>query len=122
MSRTLLASVIVAITILVAFLDFSTSAELIVSILFFFPLGLCALQRSKRLLWGIAAAAVVLTIAAEFWGFHRAELLMDNEHASGNRAFLILGLLTVTALVHFWIEKNLPEAAPVATAMMNPGA
>ena len=58
----------------------------------------------KRMLWG-AAAAVLLTIAAEFWGFHRVELLNPWD-ASGNRSFLIASLLTLTALIHFWIQKS----------------
>src|ERR1700735_4540561 len=68
----LLIAAIVASTAMVALLDFWTSAELIGSILFTAPLVLCALQRSKRLLWGVAAAAGVLTIAAGFWGPDRA--------------------------------------------------
>jgi len=112
MSRTLLASVIVAITILVAFLDFSTSAELIRIDSVLLPPGLMRLTNAlKTAAVGHRGRGCRADHRCEFLGFHRAELLMDNEHAFGNRAFLILGASDCHGLVHFWIEKNLPEAA-----------
>ena len=59
MGELALVGAIVGITAFVAILDFATSAEFIGSILFTFPLALCAKQRSRRLLWGTAAATVV---------------------------------------------------------------
>jgi hypothetical protein len=67
--------IIVGTTVLAALLDLWTSADLIWSILFTLPLTLCSMQRSKRLLWGTVAVVVLLTIAAEFWGFHRVSLV-----------------------------------------------
>ena len=63
-----LVATIVGMILLIALTDFWTSAALVGSILFTFWLALCAGQRSKALLWGVAAATVSLTIAAEFWG------------------------------------------------------
>src|ERR1700722_14033291 len=103
MHRKALVTIIVGTIVLVAWLDVSSSAEILGSILFTFPLVLCAMQRSKRLLWGTAATAVVLSIAAGFWGFHRVLNPLD---ASINRGFLIASLLTLTAFIHFWIKKN----------------
>src|SRR5580704_17214007 len=68
MNRTSLVAIIVVILGLVALLDFSTPAEVVGSMLFTFRLALCAVQRSKWLLWGTATAAVLLTIASQFWG------------------------------------------------------
>src|SRR5580704_15429851 len=64
----LLVVAIVASAAMVAALDFWAPAELIGSILFTVPLVMCALQPSKRLLWGVATAAAILTIATGFWG------------------------------------------------------
>jgi hypothetical protein len=52
-----LGAIIVAMTIIVAGLDFYMSAQLVGSILFTFPLALCAMRDSKRLLSGIAGLA-----------------------------------------------------------------
>jgi PAS domain S-box-containing protein len=104
-SRKLLVAAIVGATLLVALLALWTSAELIGAILFTLPLALCAMQRSKRLLWGTAAAVVLLTAATEFWGFNRAEL-PNLWIASVNRGLLIASLLTLTGLIHFLINQG----------------
>ena len=96
---------IVVITVLVADLDFRTSAHLVASILFTFPIAACATQRSKRLLWSTAAAAILLSFAAWLMGFTRGEF----PHpwvASANRGLLIASLFTLTILIHLWINKS----------------
>jgi PAS domain S-box-containing protein len=105
MNRKALVIAIFGTTVLAALLALWTSAELIGSILFTLPLALCAMQRSKRLLWGTAVAVVFLTIVSEFWGFNRVELpnLLD---ASVNRGLLIASLLTLTTLIHFGINQS----------------
>jgi PAS domain S-box-containing protein len=105
MKRAALITTIVTTTMLVAVFDFWTSAEVVGAILFTFPVALCAMQRSKRVLWGTVAATVFLTVAAEFWGRHRAALLSPLA-PSFNRGILIAGLLTLAIFIHFWIEKS----------------
>src|SRR3984885_14020317 len=105
MSSTLLIALIVTTTVLVALLGFSTSAASVGSILFTFPIALCAMQRSKRLLWSMAASTVLLIIAAEFWGFQRVQLV-DPWDASANRGFLIASLLVLATFIHFWINRT----------------
>jgi PAS domain S-box-containing protein len=105
MNRKLILATIIATTLLVALLDLSTSAELVASILFTFPLALCAMQSSKRVLWGTASAAVLLTVIAEKWGFHRGELLSPQADLM-NRGLLIASLLTLATFIHFWINKS----------------
>jgi len=105
MTRGLLIASIVVITLMVALLDFWTSAALVGSILFTFPIALCAAQRSGWLLWSIAALAGVLTVAAEFWGVNRPAF-PDTGVASVNRALLIASLLTLTIFIHFLMKKN----------------
>ncbi len=105
MNRKLMLAAIIGTTILATLLDFWTSAELIGSILFTFPLALCAMQRSKRLLWGTSTAVVLLTIAGEFWGFNRVELA-NPWVPSVNRVLLIASLLTLTALIHLLINQR----------------
>jgi PAS domain S-box-containing protein len=100
-----LLATIVATTALVALVDFCTSAELVGCILYSFPLALCALQRSKRVLWSTAAATIILTVAAGLWGIHRAPLLSPLVH-SLNRGILIASLLTLTLFLHYWIERS----------------
>jgi PAS domain S-box-containing protein len=105
MNRPLLGAMIVGIVTLVALLDFRTSSELAGPVLFAFPLGLCAMQRSKRLLWSTAAVCFLLTIAAEFWRFNRLALLHPGI-AWINRGILVVSLLPLAIFIHFWIEKN----------------
>lgn len=89
----------------IALLDFWTSAPLIGSILFTLPLALCAVRGCKRLLWRAAAVAVVLTMAAEVLGFGRG-----NEPASwsaiASRGLLVVSLLTLTVLIHLWLNDK----------------
>jgi len=100
--RAALAGAIVVTTALAFALDFWTSAELIGAILFTLPLALCAVQGSKKLLWVVAAAAVVLTIAAEFWGVARPPLA-NPLVSTINRALLIAALLILAAFIHLRI-------------------
>jgi PAS domain S-box-containing protein len=104
-NRTPLIAIIVGMTVLIALLDFWTSAEFVGSILFTFPLALCAMQRSKRMLWGTGVACALLTVAGEFWGFKRVELVHPWV-SSANRAVLIATLLTLTLLIHFLTKRN----------------
>jgi PAS domain-containing protein len=105
MNRKLLTVAIVGSIVLVALLDFWTPAERIESTLFMLPLALCAMQRSNRLLWGTAAAVVLLTIAAEFWGFNRA-VLQNLLTASVNRGPVIASLLTLATFIHIGINQS----------------
>jgi PAS domain S-box-containing protein len=100
----LLVVAIVASTAMVALLDFWTSAELVGSILFTVPLVVCALQPSKRLLWSVAAAAGVLTLAAGFWGVDRAGTSASGAELT-SRALLVTSLLALTAFIHLWLRK-----------------
>jgi PAS domain S-box-containing protein len=104
-NRTPLIAIIVGMTALIALLDFWTSAEFVGSILFTFPLASCAMQRSKRMLWGTGAACALLTVAGEFWGLKRAELV-DPWVSSANRALLIASFLTLTIFIHFLMKRN----------------
>jgi integrase len=96
---------IVGIAVLTAALDFWTSAELAGSVLFAFALVLCITRRSKWLLWGTGTMAVLLNVAPGFWRFHRIALL-NPRVASVNRGLLMVSLLTLTTLVHLWINKS----------------
>src|ERR1700680_1258137 len=105
MNRTQLRAIIVGLTVLGALVGFWTSAEFVGSILFTLPLALCAVQGSKRLLWGTAAAAAVLTVAAEFWGLHRVALVNPSVGLA-NRGLLVASFFTLATFVHFWIENR----------------
>jgi PAS domain S-box-containing protein len=105
LTRGVLVGTILVSSVLIAGFDLATSAELIGSILFTFPLALCALQPSTRLLWGVAAAAVAATIAAHFWGVGRNGF--DNSlNDLLNRGLLVGSLLTLTAFIHLGIGKS----------------
>ena len=105
MKRAPLIAIIVGIIALVVFLDLWISAQLVASILFTFPLVLCATQRSKRLLWGTAAAAIAVSIAAGVRESHRVELLNPWADAA-NRGLFITSLFTLAILIHVWINKS----------------
>ena len=105
MKRAPLLAIIVGITALVVFLDLWVSVQLVASILFTFPLVLCATQRSKRLLWGTAAAAIAVSIAAGVRESHRVEL-RNPWAAAANRGLFIASLFTLAILIHLWINKS----------------
>jgi integrase len=73
------------------------------------------MQRSKWLLWGTAALASLLSVVAGIWSFNRIELL-NPWVASVNRGLLIASLLTLTTLIHLWINKS--HKAMLETAKM----
>jgi PAS domain S-box-containing protein len=104
MNRRLLVAAIVGTGIVAALLDLRTSAEAIGSILFTLALALCAMQRSKRLLWGTAVAFVLLSIASGFWGLN----WVDPNHFTAwvNRLLLISGFLTLTVLIQLLINQS----------------
>jgi len=105
MNRPALALGIVVITLIVAVFDFRTSASLVGAILFTLPLALCALHRSRVLLWGTAIAASVLTISAPLLGVDGG--YPPDTHAEFvNRGLLIASLLTLTMFIHLWISRG----------------
>jgi PAS domain S-box-containing protein len=121
MNRKLLVAVIIGTTVVGALFDLWTSEEIIGSILFTLPLTLCALQRSKPLLWSTATFTVLLVIVAGFWGFNRSQPL-NPLAASVNRGLLIVSLLTLSTLIHFVInqsQKILFDAAEIECQRRN---
>jgi PAS domain S-box-containing protein len=104
-NRYALVATIIVSSVMIAVFDFWTSAQLIGSILFTFPLAMCALQPSTRLLWGIAAASVTATIAANLWGFDRGAS-MNSVDGSVNRALVVASLLTLTAFIHLVFKQS----------------
>jgi len=105
MNRKLLIAAIIGTTLAGALFSLWTSEEIIGSILFTLPLTLCAMQRSKPLLWSTATVTVLLVILAGFWGFNRSQPL-NPLAASVNRGLLIVGLLTLSTLIHFVINQS----------------
>jgi hypothetical protein len=105
MNRKLLIAAIFGITVIGALFDLWTSEEIIGSILFTLPLTLCAMQRSKPLLWSTATVTVLLVIVAGFWGFNRSQPLNPLAD-SVNRRLLIVSLLTLSTLIHFGINQS----------------
>jgi integrase len=105
MNRARLLALVAGMTALIVLLDYCTSAELLGSLLFVLPLALCILEQSKELLWGTASTATLLTAAAGVWSFHRIALV-NPWVASVNRALLIASLLTLTTLIHLWINQS----------------
>ena len=104
---------IVVITVLIAAVDFWTPPELAGSALFTLPLVLCILRRSKWLLWSTAVIAALSSVAAEIWSYPRI-LLPSLWVASANRGLLIAILLTLTALIHLWMNKSQRAALEAA--------
>ena len=105
MNRTPLVVIIVGIAALIAMLDFWIPAELAGPALFTFPLVLCITRPSRWLLWTTAAIAALSSVAAEIWGFHRIAL-PSPWVASVNHGLLIAVLLSITAVIHLWINKS----------------
>ena len=114
MKRAPLLAITFGITALVAFLALWSSEQLVASILFTFPLALCATQRSKWLLWGIAATGIAVNIAAGVWESHRVELLNPGA-AAANRGLFVASLFTLAILIHLWINKSRKIAHDAAT-------
>jgi PAS domain S-box-containing protein len=105
MNRHLLVGIIISSCMAIASFDFAAPAHLIGSILFTFPLALCALQSSTRLLWSIAAAAAIVTVAADFWGLDRVGFA-TTLNGSVNRGLLVASLLTLTTFIHAGIRRS----------------
>jgi PAS domain S-box-containing protein len=105
MNRKLPIAAIFGITVIGALFDLWTSEEIIGSILFTLPLALCAMHRSKLLLWSTATFTVLLVIVAGLWGFNRS-LPLNALAASVNRGLLIVSLLTLSTLIHFGINQS----------------
>jgi integrase len=105
MNRTPLVVIIVGIAVLIAMLDFWIPADLAGPALFTFPLVLCITRPSRWLLWTTAAIAALSSVAAEIWGFHRIAL-PSPWVASVNHGLFIAVLLSITAVIHLWINKS----------------
>jgi PAS domain S-box-containing protein len=104
MSRYAVVGIIIS-SVAIAIFDFWSSSELVGSILFTFPLAMCSLQPSGRLLWSVSAAAALVTIAANFFGFDRVEFA-NSLDGSLNRGLVTASLLTLTAFIHVGIRKS----------------
>ena len=105
MKRIQILATIAGTTALIVLLDLKTSAEISLPVLFTFPLVLCAMQRSKWLLWSTAVVATAVSAASMLWIFHR----VGPAHpwvAWANRGLVVGNLLTLTALIHFWIKES----------------
>jgi hypothetical protein len=103
---------IAAMSFTIAVLDYSTSGQLSMPVLFAFPLALCAGRRSKRLLWLTMGIAVVEAMGAGYFGFVRA----GASHWTGavNRGLVLDSLLGLTVLFHLWIGKSQVEVLEAA--------
>jgi integrase len=105
MNRVQILATIAGMTALIVLLDLRTSAEISLPTLFTFPLVLCAMQRSRWLLWSTAGIATVASAASMLWTFHR--IAPANPWVAwANRGLVIATLLTLTALIHFWVTES----------------
>ncbi|HMH57761.1 MAG TPA: hypothetical protein VK537_01135, partial [Galbitalea sp.] len=95
--------VVAVLVVVIALLDFATSANFVGSILFTLPLTLCAFQRSTRVLWITATTTAVLTIAAERWGLDRVR---EGDVGLFNRVLLVACLGTLAGFIHRSIGKK----------------
>jgi PAS domain S-box-containing protein len=114
MNSKLAMATISALTVLVALLDLWHRPHIIASILFTFPIALCAAQRSKGLLWSVAAAATLFSTTTWGMGLARGEFRHPGT-ASLERGLLLASLLTLTTLIHLWINKSHKGVLDVAT-------
>jgi hypothetical protein len=98
---------VVAGTALVAAVALCTAAEPCGCGLFTLPIALCALQRSRGLLWGTSAASALSTVAAELWGVSRPSLLHPRV-AFADSGMLIASFFILTAFIHLWMHHQAP--------------
>jgi integrase len=113
MNRTQILATIAGMTALIVLLDLRTSAEISLPVLFTFPLILCAMHRSKVLLWSTAGIATAVSAATVILVFHRVALA-NSWVAWANRGLLVATLLTLTALMHFWMKESRKVALDAA--------
>jgi integrase len=118
MNRTQILATIAGITALIVLLDLRTSAELSLPVLFTIPLILCTMHRAKGLLWGTAGLATAVSAASTLWVFHRVALI-NSWVAWANRGLVVANLLTLAALMHFWMKKSHKVAVAAAELKRN---
>jgi integrase len=105
MNRIQILATFAGMTALIVLLDLRFSAEISLPVLFTFPLILCAIHRSKWLLWSTAGMATAVSAASMIWVFHRVAPA-NPWIAWTNRGLVVANLLTFTALIHFWLKES----------------
>ena len=93
------------LTTAIALADFLSPANYNLAILYMVPLFLCAWTRSRRLLWGMWAVALLLAVAGFVFGPPTAahthiELMVEN------RVLAVVALTLLAVLLHFQIGER----------------
>jgi integrase len=105
MNRTQILATIAGMTALIVLLDLRTSAGVSLPVLFTFPLILCAMHRSKWILWSTAVIGTAVSVASMVWVFHR--VAPPNPWVAwANHGLVIANLLTLTVLIHYWMKES----------------
>ena len=97
-----------SLTAAIALADFFSPANYNLAILYMVPLFLCAWTRSRRLLWGMLAAALVLTVVGFLCGPPTTNVHVRLEYMIINRVLVALAMMLLAVLLHFEIGDRAP--------------
>jgi hypothetical protein len=89
---------------LIAVIDLLSPANYNLAILYPVPLLICAWSRSRTLIWTMLVALELLSFAAFLWG--PPLVASDEMSLTRNRVLSGLGMLVVTAILHFWLGSD----------------
>ena len=89
--------------VVIAVVDLFLPANYNLAILYVVPLFLCAWSRSRRLLWGMLATLLVLSVVGFFVGPSVISMHVQAGYMAGNRILAALATTLVAVLLHFQI-------------------
>jgi signal transduction histidine kinase len=91
----------VLVAVLEVLVDWGTWADLNVAIVYSLPLIIAAVARSRRLLWNLAAALVLMTFAVYFWQVGTGAFRFD-ETFFADRILAAATVLFTSGILHVW--------------------
>ncbi len=91
--------------LLIAAIDFVSPANYNLPILYPIPLFICAWTGSRRLLWCMLTALLLLTVTAFLFG-RPSTIDVPDFGLERNRLLAITAMVSVTVALHYWMDRD----------------